>query len=238
MPKPVLLTKWPKTKLADWWCDGREGQHADDDQHAEDVPPDADVVQQGDQPDAELVQHAVQQPARPRRPGSRAAGGPRSHCRSRKALMKNAAPKSMPAVTATWPEEVEPAGEPGPGRRRWSGPAWPPSSTGRPRSGSWSRPRPWPGPTNRVMMPTNGQPQTMTHRAAGVHAEPVQGQAAGQDRDDRERDGEVREARHPPAQLLGVAELVKCSSSLLIGDEDGACSLTATATPSVSGLAR
>ena len=36
-----------------------EGQHTDDDQHAEDVPPHADVVQQRDQPDAELVQQAV-----------------------------------------------------------------------------------------------------------------------------------------------------------------------------------
>src|SRR5208282_2939301 len=38
-----------------------EDHHSDDDQHAGDMPPDADVVQQRHQPDAELVQHAVQQ---------------------------------------------------------------------------------------------------------------------------------------------------------------------------------
>ena len=38
-----------------------EHQRADDDQHAGDVPPDADVVQQRYQPDAELVQQAVYQ---------------------------------------------------------------------------------------------------------------------------------------------------------------------------------
>src|SRR6266568_1309999 len=46
-------------------------------------------------------------------------------------------------------------------------------------------------------------------RAARVHPEAVQRQAAGQDRDDRERHREVGEPRHPPAQFLGVAELVE-----------------------------
>jgi hypothetical protein len=31
---------------------------------------------------------------------------PKFHCRSRNAVMKNAQPKSMPAVTATWPRKL------------------------------------------------------------------------------------------------------------------------------------
>jgi hypothetical protein len=40
---------------------GREREHPDDDQHAKDVPPHADVVEQGDQPDPELVHDPVHQ---------------------------------------------------------------------------------------------------------------------------------------------------------------------------------
>ena len=59
-------------------------------------------------------------------------------------------------------------------------------------------------------------------RAAGVHAQVVGGDAAGQDRDDRERDGEVGEGPHPPPELLGVAQLVESLGVLVhprrIGD--------------------
>jgi hypothetical protein len=43
-------------------------------------------------------------------------------------------------------------------------------------------------------------------RATVVHREVVRRDAAGQDRDDRERDCEVAEPRHAPLQLLLVAE--------------------------------
>src|SRR5215470_16513952 len=40
---------------------GDECEHGYDDQHADDVPPYADVVEQRDQPDSELVQQTVQE---------------------------------------------------------------------------------------------------------------------------------------------------------------------------------
>ena len=119
---PVSLTKCPNTKLADWWCDGHEGQHADDDQHAEDVPPHADVVQQRDQPDAELVQQAVheQHDRVDQRPCTQA---PRS--KSERQVEERVDEERGAEVDARGhrdlAEEVEPAGEPGPGGRRCCG---------------------------------------------------------------------------------------------------------------------
>ena len=59
--QPVLLTILVNTNVADWWCDGTKASTVNDDQDAEDVPPDADVIEQRDQPDAELVQQPVQE---------------------------------------------------------------------------------------------------------------------------------------------------------------------------------
>ena len=56
---PVPLLKCPKTKTGRLVMRRDEGQHRDDDEHAEEVPPDADVVEQRHQPDAEVVQDAV-----------------------------------------------------------------------------------------------------------------------------------------------------------------------------------
>ena len=47
-------------------------------------------------------------------------------------------------------------------------------------------------------------------RPAVAHAEVEEREAAGKDRDDRERDGEVREAAHAAQQLLRVAHAVQC----------------------------
>ena len=47
------------------------------------------------------------------------------------------------------------------------------------------------------------------YRAAVVECDEVRRQAAGEDRDDRERDGEVREAAHLAEQHLGIAETVE-----------------------------
>src|SRR5713101_4607841 len=46
-------------------------------------------------------------------------------------------------------------------------------------------------------------------RPALVEGDAVRRQASRQDRDDRERDGEVLEATHAPEELLCVAELVE-----------------------------
>ena len=46
-------------------------------------------------------------------------------------------------------------------------------------------------------------------RTARVHREPEEGEAAGQDRDDRERDREIGERLHSPTEFLGIPQSVK-----------------------------
>lgn len=85
---------------------GHEGEHADDQRDADDVPPDADVVEQRDDPHAEGVEQPVQQQDRREQQDGVAGVVVNPNCRSRYALRKLAAPKSMPAVTATWPSTL------------------------------------------------------------------------------------------------------------------------------------
>ena len=47
------------------------------------------------------------------------------------------------------------------------------------------------------------------HRAAALERNPVRGQAPGEDRDDREGDGEVPEPAHSAEELLRIAESVE-----------------------------
>src|ERR1022692_204953 len=103
---------------------------------------------------------------------------PRPNWRFRNALMKKAAPKSIPAVTATWPMKLnQPVNQDQAGEQRHAPDAEPAPDDDR--------------------------------RTAEVHAEVEQSQAARQDRDDGERDGEVRESRHPPHEFLGIAQPVQ-----------------------------
>ena len=62
-------------------------------------------------------------------------------------------------------------------------------------------------PTNSVIRPTATQPQMIMAGPPVFMPEAVQRQAAGQDRDDRERDGVVGERRHAAGEHLRVAEL-------------------------------
>ena len=48
-----------KTNEAEAWWLGHEGEHAGDNRHAENVPPDRDVGEEGHHPHSEGVEHAV-----------------------------------------------------------------------------------------------------------------------------------------------------------------------------------
>ena len=61
MPQARPVVEVPEDEAGRLVVRGSEGKHADDDQDTEDVPPHTDVVQQRDQPDAELVEQAVHQ---------------------------------------------------------------------------------------------------------------------------------------------------------------------------------
>src|SRR5215813_12374070 len=67
-------------------------------------------------------------------------------------------------------------------------------------------------PTNSVITPTNGHPQLMTTgppTIISILSGCLTLYGFGEDRDDRERDGEVGEPRHAPVQLLGVTHLME-----------------------------
>jgi hypothetical protein len=66
-----------------------------------------------------------------------------------------------------------------------------------------------PSATRITKKPTMSQPQVTATGAAVVERDEVRRQATGEDRDDRERDGEVREAAHLAVEHLRVAELVE-----------------------------
>jgi hypothetical protein len=65
-------------------------------------------------------------------------------------------------------------------------------------------------PMIRMKIEMIGQPQA-------IAAEAERGEAARQDRDDRERDGEVTEAGPGPVEFLGVAE--RCKVLLVVVEQ-------------------
>ena len=191
-----------------------ERQQAHDEQDADDVPPDADVVQQRDQPDAELVQQAVHEQHAPVDDHGDPVVGGRAEHQVQPGVDEERGAEVDPGRDRDLAQEVEPAGEPGPGRpvaRRQLGRPVVQPARGREAGADLG----------------HGQPDHQGHhaderpapddgdRSAGDHPVAVQRHAAGQDRDDRERHGEVRESGHPPAQFLRVAHLVQ--ALLVIG---------------------
>ena len=187
-----------------------EGQHRHDDQHADDVPPDADVVEQRDQLDAELVHQPVHEQHdhqdQDRHPVRRA--DPPGQVQER--VDEERAAEVDARGDRDLAEEVEPAGEPGPGRAVRAG------QLGRPVVQAARRREAGADlghgqPDRQREQADDGPAPDDDGGAAGVHAVPVQGQAAGQDRDDRERHGEVREPGHPPHEFLCVAEFVQAA---------------------------
>ncbi len=187
---------------------GREGEHRDDDEHAGYVPPHADVVQPGDQLDAELVQHAMQ-PEDDREDEDRfPVPEAEAELQVQERVDEERGAEVDPGGHRDLADEVEPAGEPGPGRavlRRELGRPVVQAARGRVAGANLGH-----GQADQQRHHADAEPAPDDdRRAAEIHAEVEQGQAAGQDRDDGERDGEVREARHPPDEFLGVAELVQ-----------------------------
>src|SRR5262249_48597732 len=73
-------------------------------------------------------------------------------------------------------------------------------------------------------------------RAAALEGDVVRGEAAREDRDDREADREVLEATHRTEELLGVAQPMQSPLVLRQLDVAGSRNLTAHARPSVSDL--
>src|SRR3954465_12521447 len=206
--KPVLLTKWPNTNDADWCWSGTKAS----------TPTMTATPMTCHQTLTSLSSATIRTPnwfsapcSSRMRPNSRIVCHGRAsnpNCRSRKAFRKKAAPKSMPAVTATWPRKFEPAGEP----RPCGGVA--PGQLGRPVVQAARRREARADLCHRQTdeqrhEPDEGPAPDDDHGAAGVQPVPVQGQAARQDGDDREGDGEVGEPGHVPGQLLRVAQLVQ-----------------------------
>src|ERR1017187_850915 len=107
--------------------------------------------------------------------------------------MKNAAPKSMPAVTATWPRKLN-------------------QPVNQDQAAPCREARADLGHRQADEQGHDADDRPAPHDdggSAGAHAVAIQGETAGQDRDDRERDREVGESGHPSAQLLGIAKLVQ-----------------------------
>src|SRR5674476_728446 len=122
-----------------------------------------------------------------------------------KAVQVSAAPKSIAAVTATSPRK-EPPDVPGPDRLVLAG--QPPGPEVQASCGRVDR-------TDLAHRQRDAQDEDPDQRPAERdrdrttrgHRDPIARDAAGQYRDDRERDGEVGEPAHSAVQLLLVAEL-------------------------------
>ncbi len=196
-----------------------EGQHGHDEQHPEDVPPDADVVQLGHDAHAELVERAVQDQDR----GEQQDRVPRPRVEAPLQVEQGVEEERRAEVDARrhrhLAQEVEPAGEPRPGGGVVLGQLGRPvvQAAGRREAGADFGH----GQADQQRHHPDERPAPGDQRgAAGVHPGSVEGQAAGQDRDDRERDGEVREAGHVPAKFLRVAHLVQAA---LVGADRCGC---------------
>ena len=193
---------------------GRPEQDDDDDRHADQMPPDRDVVEQGHQSDAVGVQQALREEddgqeadGVPRRQPVGLVGPLRQEGRDRVGAAETDAGRH-----GDLPQQVEPAGEPRPDRGAVAGRA-----LGRPVVQAAGRRVGRADLAHREADEDHDhadeQPAPVHDRRAAVEqAELVDGQAARQDRDDREGDGEVAEAAHAAVELLGVAELVESLS--------------------------
>ena len=186
---------------------GGQSECADDQRHAQDVPPHAHAVQERDDADAEGVEETVEEEDG-REEEDRAA---RSDLEAELQVQPGPEERRRAEVDARrhrhLAQHVEPPREPRPRRRRPRGrqAVRPEVEAGRGRvrradlghrqadqQGHQADRRPAPGDHR---------------RAAGVHAEEVQGQASREDRDDREGDRVVRERRHTAGEDLGVPQL-------------------------------
>ena len=188
---------------------GNEEEGADDDHHADQVPPDRDVVEDGHQPDAESVEQAV------REEDDRIDGDDvRRVQRVVEELVEQRGHEERAAEVdagrdGDLPEKVEPTGEPAPGRAVVATQLGSPviqSAGGRVARANFCHRKPDEGHEDSDQRP----PDVHDDRPAGVHPIRVQGQTARQDGDVRERHGKVRKGAHPAHELLRVAHPVEC----------------------------
>ena len=184
---------------------GDEGKHCRDDRDAEEVPPDRDVREKGHHPHPEGVQEPVNQED-PAVDDEDVAGRRRVVCRH---VQERREEEGKSVVDAGrdrhLAEQVEPAGEPAPGAglilREFRRPVVQ-ATRRRVLRGDLRHPKADDGRHD----PDEDPAPDDVDRAAFLHPEVVEREAPGQDRDDRERDGKVREPAHSAAELLGVAK--------------------------------
>ncbi len=183
--EPGVVDKMPEDEARRLVMGRLDGQYPDNDQHAEDVPPHADVVQQRDQPDAELVQQAVHQQDDGVDQDRHPVRGAPAPLQGSERVDEERRAEVDARRHCHLAEEVEPAGEPGPGRsvpRRQLGRPVVQAAGGR-EAGAHLRHS---QADEQGHDADEGPAPDDDGGAAGRHAEAVQGQAAGQDRDDRE----------------------------------------------------
>ena len=168
----------------------------------------ADVVQQRDEAHAEGVEQAVQQ----QDAGEQCDGVDGCRRQAELQLEQCVQEERRAEVDACGDrdlaQEVEPAGEPGPRRsvaRRELGRPVVESARGRIARAHLGHREP---DEQRHHADQRPAPDDQG-RPTGVHAVAVQRQAPRENRDDGERDGEVRERRQMARELLRVAELVQ-----------------------------
>ena len=186
----------------------KQEQHSDDEQHTRDMPPDRDVVQQRHELDAKCVEQAMDE---------QHDAVDEDHCRGRRWIVEDLIEPEVgekgeaevdPGGDGDLAQQIEPPGEPAPPGAVLAAELGSPvvEAAGRRVAGAHLGHR---EPDQRDHDPDERPAEGHHGRTAVAHAEIEEGQTAGEDRDDRERHGEVREGAHPPPQLLRVAEPVQ-----------------------------
>ena len=196
---------------------GREERERDgNDDHADDVPPDTHVREQRDDGDAERVEQAVDY---------QDAGVDDEHPALRGRVVRDHVQEEREEgckaeVDASGDchlaEEVEPPGEPAPCARLVLSELRRPvvQTTGsRVGRGDLRHPE----TDDRCRESDDDPTPDEVDRASVAHTEIEERQAARQYRDDRERDGEVRESAHTSAELLGVSECMELCGVVVDG---------------------
>ena len=180
----------------------RDDQHrADDRTHADDMDRDAEVVEARHQPDPDVVDHRMREQDR---------RVDRQHIRGRRLQPDERRHKQRAAVIDAGQrrelsDNVEPGGEPAPAFA--AEPARPVihRAGGRHRRGELRH-----ADRDRQREHADQRPpERHLRRPAHHQAVRIERHGAGQDGDDRKRNGEVREAAHGAEQLLRVAERVQ-----------------------------
>ena len=193
------------TNDSDLWWSGTDDEDRDDQEHAAHVPPGRDVVDHRQKPWAEHVDQPVQRDDHRVRQEDVALGErvaePQVHER-RDERRRSEVDRRR---DGDLPDEVEPPREPAPPGAAQPGRPVVEAAGGRVGRGDLAHRQRDEDAEAADEEPAPGD----GHRAAPSDRDVVRGQTAGEDGDDGERDGEVREATPAAQELLGVAEAVE-----------------------------